>query len=622
MPLSPTTALLARWLPILRRRWAVGALLTFGGLVLAGWFDATWWRPVIQHHVHQRSGRQVAFEDLDVGLGERGGLVVVLKALQVQNAPWARPQPLITARELRIEFPWRSLWAEQFVITRLSLVDAQVDLERRADGLRNWRLTRPDDRGPGRVRVMAVDALRTQAHIADGALGLALNLVSTPLSRPAGSPAGVSVGTLAGTEKAAAPLAYHVALEGSRRGVPFKAQADVSRWVTLMETGEPFNVQGELSTPRARLTAQGLAADVAGASVYRGQWAFEGQGVGELAAVLGPQGADLGWPLSLPVQARGSLDKQARSWRLAGLEARLGRSDVAGELSYDQAGAQAGAQAAGRLAGSLRSERLDTAELRQATAGGERSAAAAGEGLQADVDWRVKRLAGLPPGDWEHLEAHVALRGRQATLFPLKFQVWGGEAAGRIHVDSSAPAFSVDAALEAPGLPLSRLAGGKLSGQGVAGQLAVKLKLSASGDTAARLLASVQGEVTGELLRTSLPEGLEARVGLDGGRWLRSLLAEGDRVAVSCSAVALDFDQGIGQVRQLAVETPHLAITGRGRVDLPGRSFELWLAPRRKQSALLALDRWLHLQGGTGGVKVATVPPSGAAPASACRPPG
>jgi uncharacterized protein involved in outer membrane biogenesis len=48
------------------------------------------------------------------------------------------------------------------IISRLVLVDAEVDLERQADGQRNWRLTQPEYRGPGKVRVLVLEAYRSR----------------------------------------------------------------------------------------------------------------------------------------------------------------------------------------------------------------------------------------------------------------------------------------------------------------------------------------------------------------------------------------------------------------------------------------------------------------------------
>ena len=73
------------------------------------------------------------------------------------------------------------------VVTHLVLVDADIHLARQADGLRNWRLTRPDDRGPARMRVLSLEPLRSSLHLVHQGVGLTLQTTSSPLPQPEGT---------------------------------------------------------------------------------------------------------------------------------------------------------------------------------------------------------------------------------------------------------------------------------------------------------------------------------------------------------------------------------------------------------------------------------------------------
>src|SRR6185369_11774779 len=115
MPLIPTS---------LRFRWTRGrrVLAIVAACALFVWaFDWVWFRPLIRHYIHSHSGRSVG--------------------------------------------------SDRLVLTRIDLVDAEVDLERRADGERNWRLRHPDDRGPSRVEVMSLDATRSELRFVHGGIG-------------------------------------------------------------------------------------------------------------------------------------------------------------------------------------------------------------------------------------------------------------------------------------------------------------------------------------------------------------------------------------------------------------------------------------------------------------------
>ena len=217
-----------------RRSRAFLALATLLAIFVA-LFDATWLRPLIQHHIQERSGRRIDFDELRIGLDAALQPTVRLRNFTVQNAPWAaRAQPLVRAGEFGFTLAWRSFVGERIVVTRLDLIDAEIDLEHRADGLRNWRVTRPDDRGPGRVRVQAIEARNARAHVIDEAHHLDLDL-QVALAAPAVLPGHADM-----------PLVRHIALQGTRDGAPFEGELAVSLLPTFFDTGRAFALRGEL----------------------------------------------------------------------------------------------------------------------------------------------------------------------------------------------------------------------------------------------------------------------------------------------------------------------------------------------------------------------------------------
>ena len=283
-----------------RSRIALGAVLLLAAFIVA--FDWTWLRPLIQHHIRERSGRQVDFDELHVGLDPALQPTFRLRNLVVQNAPWAAPRPLVRAAEFDFTLGWESLRGNGVIVTRLNLVDAELDLERQADGLRNWRLTRPEDRGPGRVRVMVLDAHNTRARFVHRGIALELELAATPLAAPV---------TLAAHPDL--PLTKQIALRGTRDGTAFDAQVSVSEVLTLFDTGRPFTLRGELQTGSSRAKVEGTLTDLM-------QFARAGVDL----QLAGPRLADLGsvFGLRAPVpagaaQASARVSKEGDRERLA-----------------------------------------------------------------------------------------------------------------------------------------------------------------------------------------------------------------------------------------------------------------------------------------------------------------
>ena len=133
-------------------------------------FDSNWLRGPLEIYLARKSGREVRIGHLRVVPSLSP--TVHVRDLYAQNAPWADSRPLIVAAQASFTFSLRSLWDERAVISRVVLVDAEVNLERRADGLRNWRLRDPEYAGPGKVKVVALEAHRTKLQIANHAIEL------------------------------------------------------------------------------------------------------------------------------------------------------------------------------------------------------------------------------------------------------------------------------------------------------------------------------------------------------------------------------------------------------------------------------------------------------------------
>ena len=592
--------MLSRLLPAsLRGRLLLGAVLALA--LLAAAFDATWFRPLIQHHVQQRSGRQVDFETLRLGLDTSLQPTVRLTQLQVQNAAWAAPRPLVRAAELGFTLSWESLWADTIVLTRLTLVDAELDLERQADGLRNWRLTRPYDRGPGRVRVLALDAQRTRARVVHRGMALEVALQSTPLQTRAAAPQAAFAAPP--TEP---PLTRSVSFQGSSRGVPFQGQAEVSDVVTLFDTGQPFALRGEVRSANAWLRAEGRLSDVLGSAALDLQVLLDSRRADELPSALGFSPS----PLALPARLQGRLHKEGRHWRLSALQARVGSSDASGSLAFRERSAEGTRPA---LRAQLSSTRVDWAALREATGAGPAGKADATpaasatplsahrwQQIDAEIDWQIETLAGVLPTPLGAFSAKARLDQGRLRVAPLSFGIYGGRASGSLGLDTRGSPPSATLALGLQGLQLARLPHGRAGGETLAGGLDLRVALRSQGASMAALRAAAAGTVEASLVRASLPGTLEAKLGLDGGRWLRAALGSTERVPITCSVLMLDLADGKGRLRRLELETDRLSVSGTGSLDLAQQQLDMVLTPHRKQAALLALDRSLRVTGWPG----------------------
>jgi AsmA family protein len=593
-----------------RKAWHVRAVVTLlgVGVALAAFlllFDWTWLRPLIQHHVQQRSGRHIDFESMRVSLDSALQPTLHLRSVQLQNAPWAADRPLLRAGTFDITFGWASLRNDKWIITRMLLIDADIDLERQADGLRNWRLTRPDDRGPGRVRVLSVDAQRTRARFVHRGLNLELNLQTEALAEPAPTVA-----------DSALALTKLLRIQGQRGDTEFEGEAATSDVLTFFDTGEKFALRGAIRTGASRLDFDGVAHDLIALGGLDAKLHLSGTRPAELVRLF--SGASLGalgnTLIKTDVSAR--VQKQGPQWSVTALKAKLGRSDVAGTANYRQ---EEGETPVASLQASLRSAHIDVAEL-----GGFRRApraAAAGAATRsprptsATVDWEVASVSGLAPVPIDKLRLKASMLDDRLTVSPLTFNLASGGVSAVLQIDrtQSPTAVALDGTLS--GLDLARLGSVPVSGE-----LRMRVALRARGDSIAALSSSASGTLKAELLGATLPAKLDAQIGLDGGRWLRAFFDRDERVPITCSVLDLRVEEGQGQIRRLSFETGSVRVHGSGSVDLSHRSFDLMLFPRRKHDALLALDRAIRLQGTSAKVATTLVESAPTVSAEACVP--
>jgi len=421
-----------------RTKIALGALALL--LLLAAVFDWNWLRPALVRHLSQASGRKVQLADLHLGLDSHLQPVVRLRGVRVQNAAWASPQPFAVAGEARFTFSWASLFQDVRVITHMELVDADVSLERQADGLRNWRLTRPDDRGPGRMRVLSLQTLRSQIHVVHQGVGLSMQAASTPLPQADGE------------------FTQRITFSGHLRGAPFAGEALAGPVLSLQHTGNFFSLRGQARSAQTQLQVDGQVADLMHLDGLDAQLQLRGPSLAQLKPFFPTQA----WPPSQPYQAEARVTRHGDTFTARSLQARLGGSDLAGEMRYDKNDDRP------RLQATLRSERIDLHDVpRPAPPASAASSQrvlpqtaldlAALNDLDATVDLNVKALLASPVPALSGLRVRATLdRGLlQLALQDASFA--GGHLSGQFALDNRPASPGVNAELRARNLRLEQL---------------------------------------------------------------------------------------------------------------------------------------------------------------------
>jgi|GEM_PF-702469 len=605
-------------------RVALAALLALPALAaLCAAFDANWLRPLIQHHVMARSGRSVRFDDLKIRWRDGLDPTFEFRNLVIQNAPWAASKaPLIRAGRAAATLSWRSLGDDLTIIRRVELEDAQVDMERLADGLRNWRITRPDDRGPPRIRVLELDARSSTLHMIHRGIPLELDARATTLAAPRTLPAHADL-----------PLTRHLVFAGTYDQRAFEGAADTSDVLQFGDTGKHFALDAQARLGALTLEAAGIADDL------------HALGELEVDAKLSVAGSGAAWPLPEPVArlrplaAQGRIAHAGDRWTGADVRVRAGRGTA---FTADAAfiGSLKSDTPRRRLEATLRDAAIDLDDvslLRGKTPPGEptqpgmrpdASHAWSTRPLpfdrlrefDADIDLRAARITGSDRGFMQGVRGRAALKDGVLALTALDLGVANGHVTGSARIDATRAPVDVALQLAARGLRVDAMSATLAANGALAGAIDARADVRSRGDSTHALVAGASGTVTLSLAEgASVSRRLDAKLGLNGGEWLRTLLDKSARVPVQCASVTLALAHGVATPRRFVFETPGTALALRGTLDLASESLDATLMPAHKKLALLALDKSIHAEGSWHAAKVALAPPI-ADPPERCAP--
>ena len=600
------------------------ALGVFAALVvLACAFDWNWCRPMIRRYVMSHSGRDIRFDDLQVHWRDGLDPTIEFRGLTIGNAPWAAShEPFIRAGHIAATLSWRSLGSDMTIVNLIELEDAQVDMERLADGLRNWRVTHPDDRGPPHVRVLALDAQRSTLHLIHRGIGLEIDARTAPLPAPE---------TLAA--RAAPPLTRRLSFSGTIAGHAFDGDAHVSDVLTFGATPRQFAMRGTARLGALKLDASGVSNDV------------HALGDVDLDATLAAEGTGPAWPLPeavarvRPLVARGHVARSGDHWTAEGLRLAAGRrTTLVADVAFT--GTWKSDTPRRTLKATLRDAVLDVDDLwllRGETPSGERTQPRTRpdadhalsttplpldrlRALDADVDLRPARLVGAERAFAQSVRAHAVLHDGVLRVEPLDIGVADGHVSGTLVIDAARTPATLAADLQARQLRIEQLsstlaANGALSGV-VDGHASVRTR----GDSSSALVAAAAGSVTLSLAEgATVSKRLDAKLGLNGGEWLRTLFDKSARVPVQCAEATLALAGGVATPRRFVFETPDTALAAQGSLNLADGTIDATLTPAHKKLALLALDKSIHAEGSWHDVKISLKPPADVAPARCGR---
>jgi hypothetical protein len=288
----------------------------------------------------------------------------------------------------------------------------------------------------------------------------------------------------------------------------------------------------------------------------------------------------------------------------------VGASDLIGDAAWWRDGERHG------LMAQVRSDRADLADLlwlaghsasrldKSADAAspasakqGERDLFAGLRNLDADITFDARRFhaAELRALQSVHLRAALGASRQGSAELDLGWAE-GGRTSGRFRLDLRQPIAGVEASLDAEDLPLRSLLPAQAEGKAITGTLQGRADLKASGNTLAAQRASASGSGTLKLRDGTISSLLDAEMGLEAGKLLRTVLSGSDALALPCAATRFKVGGGRAHLSEIVIDSANTRVGGSGNVNLRDDTIDLVLTPTPKRPGL-DLKRSIRLSG-------------------------
>ena len=576
-------------------------------------FDWNWLRGPVERYYSEKSGRAVTVGHFDVEAGFSLVPTVRLRDVRVENAPWASHKtPFVAAEALAITFSVTSLWRRRPVISRIVLVNAEIELERTADGLRNWRLRNPDNRERGQTRVLVVEAQRSRIRFINHENQLSLTAVTTPLDTPSRS------------------LTTRITFEGTYAGAPFTAEALNSGFISFRESGIAFPMRGQIVSRKTRMEVDGLFTDI-----------FD---PGPIDAALRVSGATLAQlhpfvrvepPPSRPFDFSAQLKHQDNVYRFSALSGKIGETDVKGAVTYDRSRERQ------RIEANLSSTHADVADLRaflglqpRGSRGGDDDAgkgrlfptrrlnAEALKALDAQVSFNARTLKSAEIPMLDSLRLTARLTGGLLELSPIDLGVGGGRLTGALNLDARRDPPSSSAVVELQDVRLERLFPALANKVRGAGAIAGLVSLVGRGNSLAAMVGNSSGSLKATMGRGRISGLADAKLGLDFGKVFLEFLRRDRDSLVHCGSVSLWVTNGHAKSQEIVLDTDLTHVTGAGTLDLRNERIDILLSPEPRNPSPFTRRASIRIHGPLRAVetaverRVAPPPPQATRPAA------
>lgn len=574
-------------------RWLVVTLRVIGGILLA--FFLAWallyitkgrfLKGTFERIVSSQTGREVRVAGDFQFYFNPINLKYVSEGLTVSNPQWAGKGDFFSAKRVELNVATISfLWGGR----RINILDLQggaIDLQWDADGRRNtWTFSEEKGEPLDIPLIRRAIVAGTRVKYRDPKMALS---------------ADIAIETVKATDDRF-DEAVRFRGTGTARKTPF------TMWGALLSPNA--TVAGGQNQLALRIEGAQTRADITGTLPEATQ--IEGADLkvdvrgGNLADLFSVAGVAV--PDTRAYRLRSALTKAGDEWRFTGLRGTFGDSDLAGRLTvrmgeprifldadlttrtldivdagpfigYSPAASAAGAVT--RVEGGV-PRILPDAPLR----------AEALKNFDAKLDWKVARVRAeqLP---LSNVTLGLTLDDRLLTLSPLNFAMARGTVSSDIKINARNPAVFTDYDIRLSPTPMGVLLKGfGVEESGTSGTLSARVKMTGTGDSVRKSLATSNGRIAVILPKGSFWTRNIQLSELDIGTFVQKMF-EGklkELVQINCGLIAFTVRRGIAAADPILIDTQKNVMLGRGGFSFRNESLDLAFRADSKKFSLFA----------------------------------
>ncbi|NYT75403.1 AsmA family protein [Alcaligenaceae bacterium] len=585
-------------------------VLALCGIVFAT-FDWNHARPWVSKRVSQLADRPVVIQgDLDIDWlqpgdaaeGWRGWVPwpqITAHNVQVGNAPWSKHDGgMADVSSLSAVINPLALLSHTVEIASLEVEDADLYLERNAEGENNWTFGKKDnkDESPSwKVNLQSLSLQSVHARLVDTSSKLDMNAELDTVDND-----------------------QHYGLAWKANGVyndaKISGEGKAGSILTFGQSTEPFPLQGKLSIGTTVIEVEGSATQPKALAALDVQLKLAGDSMSDLLPLFG-----VALPQTPPYNTAGrltaTLGDNEDVWHYDDFDGKVGQSDVHGSLVYTRRAPRP------ILTGSVTSDQLrlkdlgpliglDTSDVESKAAKESAKGQPADKVfpvqpintkawgvMDADVQFKGKRILRNKDLPLDNVQAHVVLKDKVLSLEPLNFGMAGGTLANTLVLDGSGSKIAARLDTEARHMKLKKLFPGAESMDASFGELHGQAKLTGQGVSIAEILGHSNGHLQALVSRGTISQYLLEAAGLNLANMIILKLFGDDQIVLNCMASDFDVKNGLMQTEAFRLETDDTIVDITGTINLATEKIDMKIVPANKTLRVFTLRSPLYARG-------------------------